>query len=325
MNKRKYSVFISHVGTFSDRYCAAYSEKPFSIGELFDRAKSIPLLSAVDICFTPDFIEKKEEVREHIKRTGLKIASICLDTSADRIFKQGSFSSLNPAVRKKALEDSKAAMDFAAEVGCDIFTIWPGQDGYDYMFQADYIKERELFTDGVSECCNYNKNINVTLEYKMKEPRTHCYINTVGSTLLMIEKIGAKNLGIALDYGHSALAYETPAEAVAMCKMYGDRLKHIHMNDNYASWDDDMIAGSVHTLSYFEFIYWLRRTDYKGYITFDQFPYRENSRDAVNESAEWFDHFETLMDKVDMDEVAKVLAQKDGVASSALMRKILKG
>lgn len=322
---RKYSVFTDHVGTFCDRYCTAYSEKSYTITEKFDRIKSIPLLSAVDLNMTPDYSAAKDEIKESLKRTGLLVNSVMMDSTADRTFKQGSFSSLDFDVRKKAVSDGMKAMDFAEELGCNTFAIWPGQDGYDYMFQADYQKERTLFADCLKELSAYKPNMNIALEYKPKEPRNKCYINTMAGTLLMIEKTGLTNVGIAMDYGHSFFAGENPAEAVAILDMYGGKLMAIHMNDNYGSWDDDMIAGSVNTVPYLEFIYWLRRTGYEGYITFDQFPYREESREAVNESALWFDYLESLIDKIGMDEIGEVLNKKDGVCASKLIRKILQG
>ena len=325
MANRKYSVFIDHVGTFSDRYCAAYSEKPFTISEKFDRVASIPLLSAVDLNMTADYIAAKDEIKASLARTGLRVNSVMMDSTADRVFKQGTFSSLDKAVRDRAIADAKNAMDFAEELGCPTFAIWPGQDGYDYLFSADYIKERTLFGEAIKELSCYKPHMNIALEYKPKEPRIHSYIDTMTGTLLMIEKLGVENVGIAMDYGHAFFGRENPAESVALLSMYGGKLFCIHMNDNNGLWDDDMIAGSVNTLPYLEFIYWLRRTDYTGYITFDQFPYREESREAVNESALWFDYLESLIDKADMDEIASVLAKKDGVEASRLMRKLLKG
>ena len=322
---RKYSVFIDHVGTFCDRYCSAYSEKPFTISEKFDRVASIPLLSAVDLNMTADYNMAKDEIKESLKRTGLKVNSVMMDSTADRIFKQGTFSSLDKDIRKRAVDDAKKAMDFAEELGCPTFAIWPGQDGYDYMFQADYIKERTLFAECLKEISEYKPNMNIALEYKPKEPRIHSYVNTMEGTLLMIEKAKLSNVGIAMDYGHSYFGGENPAEAVAILNMYGGKLFAIHMNDNNRSWDDDMIAGSVNTLPYLEFIYWLRKIGYNGYITFDQFPYREESKEAVNESALWFDYLESLIDRADMDEIASVLALKDGNASSRLMRKLIQG
>ena len=320
----KYSVFIGNVGSCLDRYCKAYGRE-FSIEELFERAATVPDLEAVDIVLSEDFKENLDTVKACLKKTGLKLASVAVDTFANPIFQHGSLSSTDESVRQQAIADAKFAVDFAEEMGCKIVTLWPGQDGYDYMFQADYIKERRLFSDAVKEICDYNKNIMITLEYKLKEPRTHSYINTVGSTLLMLEDIKCENAGIALDYGHAALGYENPAESVAMCKMYGDRLKHIHINDNYGVWDDDMIVGSANPLPYIEFLYWLKKTDYSGYITFDQFPYREDGRDAVAESSEWMTYLINLVDKADMAEIESVIATRSAVEASKLMRKIMKG
>jgi len=322
---RKYSVFIDHVGTFCDRYCASYSAKPFSIAEKFDRVASIPLLSAVDLSMSPEYTNSKDIIKEGMKRTGLKVNAVMMDSTSDYIYKQGTFSNLDLNVRKKAIDAAMQCMDFAEEIGCNTFAIWPGQDGYDYMFQADYIKERTLFVECLKELSAYKPHMNIALEYKAKEPRIHSYVGSMEGTLLMIEKSGLDNVGIAMDYGHSFYTGESPAEALAILHMYGGKLFCIHMNDNNGSWDDDMIAGSVNTLTYLEYIYWLRRIGYNDYITFDPFPYREESREAVNESALWFDYLESLIDKADMDEIASVLAKKDGVSSSQLMRKLLRG
>ena len=320
----KYSVFLGNVGNCYDRYCPEYS-KPFSMQELFERAASIEKLDAVDLVMDWNMMNKKSEIKQLLEKTGLKVGSLAVDTFANPLYKKGSLSSTVAEVRDRAIEDSKNVINFAEEIGCPIVTLWPGQDGYDYIFAADYIKERQLFADGVEELCKYNPDITITLEYKIKEPRTHSYISTVGATLLMIEKINLPNLGIALDYGHAALGYETPAEAVAMCKMYGNRLKHIHINDNYRLWDDDMIVGSVHTLEYLEFFYWLKKTGYDGYLVIDQYPYREDGKDAVSESAEWLDVLQKIADRIDEDELKNVLTNRDGVTSSKYMRKLLFG
>ena len=51
-----------HRGTFCDRYCKAYSDKNYSIGEKIDRIKSIPLLSAVDLNLTQEYFDKIDEL-----------------------------------------------------------------------------------------------------------------------------------------------------------------------------------------------------------------------------------------------------------------------
>ena len=84
-----------------------------------------------------------------------------------------------------------------------------------------------------------------------------------------------------------------------------------------------MIVGSVHTLEYLEFIYWLRKTGYCGYMTLDQFPFREDGREAVNESALWLDCLESVIDNADMNEINDIVSKKDAIAASRLMRKLI--
>ncbi len=322
--KRNYSVFLGNVGSCSDRYCAAYG-KPYSIEELFQRAATVPHLRGVDLVLTPELLDGFDTVKTMLKSTGLAAVSLAVDHFTQAKWQQGSFSSPDPAIRRDAVVDTKRAMDLAAELGCDLVTIWPGQDGYDYPFQADYEQERTHFADGVREACRYNPAIRIALEYKAKEPRARCYLNNTAAALLTIRETGEANCGAALDFGHVLLGYESPAEAVAMLHKYGNKLFHIHINDNYRLWDDDMIVGSVHTLEYLEFFHWLRRVGYEGYLTIDQFPYREDGRDAVAESAEWLNALESAAERCDPAETTAILRKKDAIGASRLMRNLLFG
>lgn len=321
--KRRYSVFLANVGTAFDRFCVEYAPS-FSHGELFDRAASIPLLKGVDLVATPDLMSDLDTVRSSLKRTGLSVVSIAPDIFTQSRWKQGSFSSQDSKIREAAMDHAREVMELTRELGSDLLTVWPGQDGYDYLFQADYMEERKNFQECIGQLAHEYPNIRICLEYKVKEPRTHSYVGTVGTALLMAHATGKENVGVALDYGHALYGYENPAESVAILKIYGEKLFHVHINDNYRYWDDDLITGSVRTLEYLEFFYWLRRTGYEGWITIDQFPYREDGRDACNESAEWMDLFESILDDFDLDRVDEVLKRKDGVAASKLMREMLR-
>ncbi|MFZ4779652.1 MAG: TIM barrel protein, partial [Terrimicrobiaceae bacterium] len=134
--KRKYSVFLGNVGSCSDRYCAAYG-RTYSLPELFERAASIELLSGVDIVLSPAILEDIPALEKLIKSTGLKPVSFAVDHFAQAKWRQGTFSSLDKQTRQEAVAATKEAMDIASGLGCDLVTIWPGQDGYDYIFQAD--------------------------------------------------------------------------------------------------------------------------------------------------------------------------------------------
>ncbi len=148
--KKKYSVFLGNVGACFDRYCPAY-EEPFSVAELFDRVASIDLLSGVDLVATPGLLDDLATVKKKKQETGLQIVSIAVDIFTQKIFKQGSYSSIDHKIRQKAIDDAKKLMGIAADLDCPSITFWPGQDGYDYIFQADYLQERTWFTDSVRE------------------------------------------------------------------------------------------------------------------------------------------------------------------------------
>jgi xylose isomerase len=320
---RKFSVFLGNLGTCNERHCPSYSNVKFTYEQLFERAASINLIKGIDLVSDAAFWENYDVVKASLKKYNLKAVSIVVDYFGKPLWKQGSLSSVNEDVRRQAIADGKRTKDAAEELGCEFITIWPGQDGYDYMFQANYMQERTWFADGVRELCQYKPHIGVALEYKLREPRTHNYISTVGTSILTVKEVGEKNCGIAMDYGHALFSYEVPAESVALMKKWGGNLMHIHINDNFCYSDDDLIVGSVHTTDYLEWLFWLKKTDYNGWFTMDQFPYREDGRDAVNESVQWLDTLMAVMENADLKEIEAVIAQKDAVASSKLMRKLM--
>lgn len=322
----RYAVILSNVGSCCDRYLSTGYSDPFSIDEMFDRVAAIGHVQGVELVANWNISAKNvQQIRNNLDRTGLKLVSIIPDHFGQMKWSKGAFSSKDASIRKEAAAHTKEMMDIASDLGGEIVSLWPGQDGYDYYFQADFIEERNWFEEGVRECSNYRKDIKVSIEYKLKEPRNRSYPSNVSSTLLMVNQIGADNCGVTIDYGHALVAYENAAESVAILKKYGDKLFHIHMNDNYGYWDDDMIAGSVHTIPYLEFLYWLKLTDYKGWVSMDQYPYREDGQKAVNESIQWLIALNDVMNSMDDHEVQRVIKSGDATQSSRMLRKYMFG
>ena len=326
MYKPKYSVILANVGSCSDRYLSTGYSDPFTLEQLFDRVASIEHVEGVELIGNWNITTKNiVQIKENLVRTNLKPISIIPDHFGQMKWGKGAFCSKNPAIRAEAIQTTKDMMDAAAEIGCDLISLWPGQDGYDYPFQGDFIEERGWFEEGVKECCKYRRDIKVSIEYKIKEPRNRSYPSTVGTTLLMVKEIDESNCGVTLDTGHAEVAYENIAESVAILKKYGDKLFHVHVNDNYGFWDDDMITGSIHTIPFIEFFYWLKRTNYQGWISTDQYPYREDGREAVNESVQWFVTFMDIVNSMDDSEVERVIKSGNAPEASHMMRKYIFG
>jgi xylose isomerase len=221
--------------------------------------------------------------------------------------------------------ETKKMVDIAVELGCDMLNIWNGQDGYDYPLVADYREERAWLIEGVTEAARYaaSKKVRLALEYKPKEPRNHSYIARMADTLLVVNRIGMDNVGVCIDTGHAFVGYENVGESIVLASMFGNKLFHMHFNDNYTMWDDDMIVGSIHLPEYFEMVYWLEKTGYRGWFSMDQYPYREDGYGAIRSSVLFVQRMHAILDRVGMKTVDKLLAKRDPIATSEFIRENL--
>jgi xylose isomerase len=140
-----------------------------------------------------------------------------------------------------------------------------------------------------------------------------------------INKIQRDNVGVLVDTGHAYCAGENIAESISLCKLAGDKLYNVHVNDNYKSWDDDMMVGSVHPFEMLEFLYWLEKLDYKGPIVLDIFPYREDPLGAASESIEFIKSLREIIRNIDENKIKEIFDAQDAVASVRMLRKLLLG
>ena len=243
----------------------------------------------------------------------------CLVTDS---FWKGSYSSKDAKIRREAIQYTAKMCDIARELDCPLMNLWPGQDGYDYLLSADYETEISWLCESITELASSNQDLRFSLEYKRKEPRTHSYIARTGDTLLLAQETGCSNVGITIDTGHAFLGGEVVGEAIVLAKRAGNRLFHMHFNDNHTTTDDDMIVGTVHSICYIEMIYWLRRCGYTGWMSMDQYPYREDAANAIGESILWLEQFAAIVDQ-SADEITDLLRNQDPIATSRFLRKVL--
>ena len=211
--------------------------------------------------------------------------------------------------------------EIAQLIDCHILNLWLGQDGYDYLLTADYDKEREWLKEATQKLATEFPALKFALEYKPKEPRNFSYHSRMADTILAAKETGCKNVGITIDTGHSFVAGENVAEAVVLAKRAGNLLFHMHFNDNHGSWDDDMIVGSVHSVVYIELLFWLKKTGYNGWLSMDQYPYREDGAGAIAESILWVRKYEKIVDEYFKD-IEALICTNDAIETSRFLRKL---
>jgi len=266
-----------------------------------------------------------EQIRRQVADAGLVVTCVTPDIWASAKWGRGSFASNDPDIRQAAIQEVKKSMEWARQLNSEVIDLWFEQDGYDYPFQGNFLAAWDQLIEGVRECADHVPEVKIVLEYKPKEPRTHCYIGTVGKTLLLIDKVNRANVGAMIDVGHALMAYENTAESAALLQYFGDKLFYMHFNDNWRLWDDDMTVGSVHTIEMLELLYWLDRMNYEGWYALDIFPYRENGIRAAQESIRWLQGLHHLLDKIGRERFAAVIASGDSMDASALLREAILG
>jgi sugar phosphate isomerase/epimerase len=319
---RKYSVILGNLGNTCDRFCKSYKDNP-DAETMLRRAAAIPFVKGIELVGTWDVTpENAGQMTRLLADLQLQTVSIIPDLFADKTWWKGSYSSKDPCVRRKAIDYTRRMADIAGAMNCGILNIWPGQDGYDYLLTAEYDREREWMCAAIRELAEAYPQLHFALEYKPKEPRTHSYLARMADTLLLAQETGCANVGVTIDTGHSCVAGEVVAEAIVLAQRAGNRLFHMHFNDNFGSWDDDMIVGSVHSVAYIEMLYWLDRCRYSGWLSMDQYPYREDAAGAIGESIQWLVKFDERQRKC-KGRIDQLLQLGDPVETSRFLRDLL--
>jgi xylose isomerase len=319
----RYAVILGNLGNTRDRFLSDGYKKDQSKEDLWRQVGEMPEVTGIELVGTWDIDSRNwREVKANLERYKLRCVSIIPDTFSEKIWGRGAYSAPDASVRRRSVEYTREMVDLAVEVGCDLLSLWPGQDGYDYPLAADYREERGWLLENLVACAAYaqSKGVRLALEYKLKEPRTHSYLARAADTLLVAQAIGKPNVGMTIDTGHAFVAYENVGEVVVLLSQFGNRLFHMHFNDNHSSWDDDMIVGSVRLVEYFEMLYWLRATGYAGWYSMDQYPYREDAYGAIRGSVLFLRKLGAILDRVGMDAVRGLLGKRDPVATAEFVR-----
>jgi xylose isomerase len=311
-------------GQFVDRYAADAYGPEVSTLKAIERAGSVGGIEVLDINFPfsdPDITV--DEVRRALDAAG--IGAWCVTPHIYmREFTSGAFTNPDPTVRRRALEVCEQGVDAARGLGASTVKLWPGQDGFDYPFQADYRELWRLELEGVRTVANMDPGIRVAIEYKTKEPRTHISLATAARTLVGIQQLDRDDVGIVVDLGHSIFAKETPADVLSLVHGLG-RLFTIEVNDKWREWDDDLAVGSIHLIETLEFFNEVRKIGWEQPILLDQFPFREDPVEAARSSIQTIRQIDAALDRLDLEALADAQQRQDALGAQRLVLDLLLG
>ncbi len=275
-------LYATRLNSLKSRPELAFSPGPISTRQLLERASRIKGLNSLSLNFPEHFtLETLRDTRQQIEDLGLSVDSLNVRYPADT-FGDGGFTHPTASVRRAAIDLTCQALDACAQLGGNHVIVWPGFDGFDYPFQDSYERMFSHTVEGFAQVAAHNPAMRVGIEYKPWEPRKYSLVGNMGEALLVVQEIGADNLGVVMDYCHAQMANEHAPKAAALALRH-DKLFGVHLNDGYGRQDDGLMVGTSSLITTLELLVLLERGRYPGTIYFDTFPVRE---DPVRE-CEW--------------------------------------
>jgi xylose isomerase len=316
----KYAIITGFLGKLSDRF--AEYQPARSLEEKFELAKKVPKCAGLEVIYPSDF---KDPVllKKLLKDYNFQVSSVNLNVKAEEKWRFGSFSSSDKKTREEAIKYMKTAMDFAHELGCNLVTCALLNDGNDYPFEINYINAWNYAVESIRECADYRKDVKISIEYKLCEPRMHVIIGNAGEAAYFCEKVGRDNVGVTLDVGHAFQALEVPSKSLSILGSTG-RLFYVHINDNYRNWDWDMLPGTVNLWDYLEFVLYLKKIGYNTWITADVFPQRLDPVKVFTKTFEWMDFLYDLADELEKRNIFELIEKGDVLETLSLVKSVIK-
>jgi xylose isomerase len=286
-----------------------------------DLVSKVDGITSVDLNFPEHFEQYTvSEVSNKLQETGLEVNGLALRFR--KHFINGELGNSNIKIAEDALKLCYQAVDACRELNGKVITLWLGYDGFDYPFQIDYPKVWNQVRNFIGKIADYAPDLKISIEYKPYQERSYAFIDSIGSTMLMVSEIDRENVGVTVDYCHMLMKRENPAYGLSIAternKLFG-----VHINDGYGQHDDGLMVGTVSFMQTLEFMYYLKKGNYESAIYFDTFPVREEPLAEIQQNVEMIHEINRLIDSVGMSHIENVISKNSAIEARQLFLQFL--
>jgi len=218
--------------------------------------------------------------------SGVRVTMATTNLFTHPVFKDGAFTSNDPAVRRLALAKTMRSIDLAAELGAPIYVFWGGREGTEVGTAKPPLDAYDRFLEAIDFLCGYVRDrgydMRFALEPKPNEPRGDIFLPTVGHALAFIERLEHPEMvGVNPEVAHETMAGLNFVHAVAQALWVG-KLFHIDLNgQRIGRYDQDFRFGQEDLKEAFHLVRLLEGSGYDGPRHFDAHPLRVEGPDGV--------------------------------------------
>lgn len=313
----KQSIITAFLSKTQDRF--SEYQQPTGLRERLETVKKIDGVTGVEIVY-PYETEEATATKALMQEMGLEFAAVNANIKKETKWVPGALSRPKANLRQEAVQMIKDAKDYAIAVGAPLVTCCPLSDGFDNLFQVDYQKAWKYMIDAVAEAADYKPEMPLFIEYKINETRVNCHLDSCAKTIVFLKEVQNAATGITIDFGHSLLAKENPAQVLALCEQSNVDY-YLHTNDNDWQFDWDLIGGSRNFLHTVEFFFYAKEFGYDKYFTADASPRIFDMVGFFTEHAEMNKAIWNIVENLDRDKYRRLMHEEKHMDLMKLVRK----
>ncbi len=189
-----------------------------------------------------DLVDDYDDLSRHAADLGVSIGAINSNLFQEDVYKLGSLTHADPAVRSQAVRHHLDCIDVMRATGSTDLKIWL-PDGLNYPGQDDIRARQDRLADGLAEIYTaLDPEHRILLEYKFFEPAFYTMdIPDWGTSLVHCLALGDQAT-VVLDTGHHAPG--TNIEFIVAQLLRVGRLGAFDFNSRFYA-DDDLMVGAA--------------------------------------------------------------------------------
>lgn len=169
-----------------------------------------------------------------------------------------SLCSPNDTIRRDSVAYICDSIKTAAALGAPIVSVCPGHTIYGQSLED----AMERLSASLCAIAEFAAGYGLRVAIEPADRYETDLVPTCSEALKLVNKLGYKNLGVLLDCGHAHVVGESATAAVSDL---GDRLFHVHLNDNNGLRDQHLVPGEG-SFEFAPFLAALRGAGYEGFL-----------------------------------------------------------
>src|SRR5215207_6774135 len=199
-----------------------------------------------------DKVEDYRALRDYAADLGLQLGTINSNTFQYDLYKFGSLTHVDEAVRRKAVDHHFECIEIMHQTGSRDLKIWLA-DGTNYPGQGDLRGRQDRLADSLATIYDrIGPEQRLVLEYKFFEPAFyHTDVPDWGTAYAQVAALGERAV-VCLDTGHHAPG--TNIEFIVAQLLRLGKLGSFDFNSRFYA-DDDLIVGAADPFQLFRILY----------------------------------------------------------------------